>query len=223
MEGKRAVILVVDDTETNVDILVELLNDLYEVIVAIDGESALEIAHEEDVDLILLDIMMPGMDGYEVCRRLKENERMRDIPVIFITANTSEESIEKAYDLGGNDYVTKPFKPKELLARVNRELEMQKLIRDLKASKEELKILAATDPLTKLYNRRYFSKISEDIFNIAKRKKSHLSLIMIDIDKFKKINDTYGHQTGDEVIMALAKIMIEQIRDSDIVCRFGGE
>jgi diguanylate cyclase (GGDEF)-like protein len=196
---------------------------VHEVVVALDGESALEIVNEENIDLILLDIMMPGMDGYEVCAKLKENNKTKYIPVIFITASTSEESIEKAYDTGGIDYVTKPFKPKELLARVNRELKMQQLIKDLKASREELKALAITDPLTKLYNRRYFSEISKDIFDLMKRGGKGLSVIMADIDRFKSINDNHGHQIGDNVIATAAEIIQKLKRTSDVACRYGGE
>jgi len=216
-------ILVVDDTETNIDILIGLLGDTYEVLVALDGESALEIVQEENIDLVLLDIMMPDMDGYEVCERLKADESTKNIPIIFITAKTDEDSIEKAYDIGGVDYVSKPFKPKELLARVKSQLQIQKLIQDLEESQEELKVLASTDPMTKLYNRRYFSKVSENIFEVAKRDKDEISIIMLDIDKFKNVNDTYGHKIGDEVIIALSNKLQNIQRKSDVVCRYGGE
>ena len=216
-------ILVVDDTKTNVNILLELLGDEYDVLASLDGETAIDIAQEEDIELILLDIMMPKMDGYEVCRRLKEDSKTKDIPVIFITAKTDEDSIEKAYDVGGIDYVSKPFKSKELLARVKTQLQLQKLISELEESKEELKLLASTDPMTKLYNRRYFSKISENILDLAKRDETDTSIIMLDIDKFKNINDTYGHQIGDEVIISLAQSLQDFTRSSDIICRFGGE
>ncbi|MDD2699469.1 MAG: diguanylate cyclase [Arcobacteraceae bacterium] len=209
-------ILVVDDTKTNLNILIELLGDSYDIIAAISGEMALEIIEEEKVDLILLDIMMPCMDGFEVCAKLKNNPKTKDIPIIFITAKIDEESIEKAYDIGGSDYVTKPFKPKELQARVKRELELIKL-------QNELQLLASTDPMTNLYNRRYFTKISEHIMDLAIRKDESLSVLMLDIDKFKSINDTYGHQIGDEVIISLANELQEHQRKSDIVCRFGGE
>ncbi len=119
-------ILIVDDTIVNLDILVELLSD-YDVIDTTNGKDALGILKEESVDLILLDIMMPEMDGFEVCKRLKENKKTKNIPVIFITAMTDEESIEKAYDIGGVDYVTKPFKPKELLARVRTQFHLKDL------------------------------------------------------------------------------------------------
>ncbi len=124
---KKSTILVVDDIKTNIEILIELLGDMYDVIVALDGQSALEIADEEDIDLILLDIMMPNMDGYEVCQILKSKNNTQHIPIIFITAKTDDESIEKAFKIGGIDYVTKPFRPRELLARVKTQLHLRHL------------------------------------------------------------------------------------------------
>ena len=216
-------ILVVDDTESNIEILLDVLGEEYDVFVALDGETALEIAREDKPDLILLDIMMPVMDGYEVCKRLKSDDETKNIPVIFITAKTDEDAIEKAYDVGGIDYASKPFKIKELLARVKTQLELQKLIKELEVSKEELKLLASTDSMTKLYNRRYFMEVSEHILNLKKRNNTDLAVMMLDIDYFKKINDTYGHQVGDDVIIAFSEILKESTRKSDIICRWGGE
>ena len=213
MENKT--ILIVDDTVTNLDILIELLNE-YDVIDAINGQDALDIAKEEKIDLILLDIMMPDMDGYEVCKYLKLDPNTKNIPIIFITAKTDEGSIETAYDIGGSDYVTKPFLPKELKARVKKELHIQDMM-------DELKLLASTDPMTKLYNRRYFTKTSKHILDLAKRNAQEVSIIMLDIDKFKRVNDTYGHDIGDKVIISLADELISNQRKSDIVCRYGGE
>lgn len=208
-------ILIVDDTIANLDILSELLYE-YDIVEATSGEEALGIANEDEIDLILLDIMMPDMDGFEVCEKLKENPKTKDIPIIFITAKTDEQSIVKAYDIGGADYVTKPFLPKELFSKVKKELQIQDMMK-------ELKLLASTDPMTKLYNRRYFSKISEHTLSLAKREEKELSVIMIDIDKFKNVNDTYGHHIGDEVIIHLANQIRSCKRKSDISARFGGE
>jgi len=209
-------ILIVDDTESNIDILMELLGDDYEIYAATDGETALEILEEEKIDLVLLDIMMPEIDGFEVCRRIRNNQRTKEIPVIFITALTDEESIEKAFDVGGNDYITKPFKPKEILARVRMQLR-------LKHYQEELKRLASTDYLTGLYNRRYFFMIGNELLEIAKRYHKNMSVIILDIDKFKSINDTYGHDIGDVALKELSKTIKNRTRESDVVSRFGGE
>jgi two-component system glycerol uptake and utilization response regulator len=212
MPQTKHTILIVDDTETNIDILLDLLS-AYDIVVAIDGESALEIAYEDKPDLILLDIMMPGMDGYEVCKRLKSIEHTKDIPIIFITANTDEDSIEMAYEVGGIDYVTKPFKPRELTARVKTQIKLKNLLSDLI-------FFASYDYLTKVYNRRKFFELAEIIF---KDSKENLYAVMIDIDKFKKINDTYGHPVGDEVIKAVATSINESISKEDLFARIGGE
>ncbi len=116
-------ILVVDDTISNLDVICNLLED-YDILTATSGIDALEILEDENVDLIILDIMMPEMDGFEVCKRLRDAKKTRDIPILFITASTDEDSIEKAYEVGGTDYITKPFKPKELLAKVAMQLDL---------------------------------------------------------------------------------------------------
>ena len=116
---EQKTILIVDDTETNIETLVELLQDKYDLLAAISGEDVLEIIDEEEkIDLVLLDIMMPGIDGFEVCKRLKKNKKTKEIPIIFITAKTDEDSIEKAYEVGGVDYITKPFRSREVLSRI---------------------------------------------------------------------------------------------------------
>ena len=212
MTVRTRTILAVDDTVTNLDILVELLKD-YDVIEATGGVEALEIVAEEEVDLILLDIMMPGMDGYAVCHKFKENEKAKDIPIIFITARSDEDAIEKAYDTGGVDYVTKPFKPKELLARVKIQLEHQEMI-------EKLEFLASHDPMTGIYNRRKFFELANRKF--AENSKD-LYAAMMDIDRFKKINDTYGHPTGDRVIKAVTRVVSENIDEGSVFGRLGGE
>ena len=202
MEDKT--ILIIDDTIINLNILEKLLVD-YDIIEATNGVDALAILEKESVDLILLDIIMPDMDGYEVCEKLRNNEKTKNIPIIFITAKSDEDSIEKAYDCGGSDYVTKPFKPKELIARVKMQLKIQKM-------EKELRLLSVIDPMTQLYNRRYFSGVSEYTISLANREKKELSIIMIDIDNFKNINDTYGHQVGDTVIISLAKTLMEKTK-----------
>jgi len=215
-EEYKGKILIVDDEETNIDILMEILGEDYDVYAATDAQTALEILREEQIDLVLLDVLMPDMNGFELCKIMKEDESLKDIPVVFITALTDEESIEKAFDVGGNDYITKPFKPKEVRARVKTQLKLKKY-------QEKLKELATKDPLTGLYNRGYFMEVVEIFQKNKKRYGKSLSVILMDIDNFKKINDTYGHDIGDEVLKTLAKILKENIRKSDIPVRFGGE
>jgi len=215
IENEMKTILVVDDTKTNIEILLELLSNKYDIIVALNGETALEIIEEEKIDLVLLDIMMPNMDGYEVCKVLKNNPKYnaKNIPIIFITALTDEDGIEKAYEVGGSDYVTKPFKQKELMARINRELELKSII-------EHLEFISSHDIMTGIYNRRKFFELAQDKLE---KENNNLYGVMIDIDKFKNINDTYGHSIGDKVIKLLAKLISSNIDKNSIFGRIGGE
>ena len=213
MEKTKKTILVVDDTETNIDIMLELLSDKYDIVVALDGRSAFDALEDNEVDLILLDIMMPEIDGYDVCREVKSNERSANTPIIFITALDDEESIEKAYAVGGDDYVTKPFKPLELLARIETQLKLKELI-------SHLNYISYYDEMTGIYNRRKFFELGEKRFE---KSKNELYAVMIDIDKFKNINDTYGHPTGDKVIKAVADTVSRHLSDDAIFGRIGGE
>ena len=209
----KSTILIVDDTDTNIDILLELLGEKYDVLVALDGKTALDIANKEEIDLILLDIMMPEMDGYEVCARLKSTKETQNIPVLFITAKTDEDSIERAYDIGGSDYIVKPFKPRELLARIKTQLQLRELI-------NHLDFIATHDEMTGIYNRRQFFNLAIQKFSESKK---NLYAVMIDIDKFKAVNDTYGHSTGDKVIKMVTKTISDIIHEDTIFGRIGGE
>jgi len=208
MQVNKKSILIVDDTNINIHLLLEILKDRYELLVALDAKSALEIVNREDVDLILLDILMPEIDGYEMCKILKKDDKTKDIPVIFITAKIDEESIEKAYDVGGIDYITKPFKPKELLARVKRELKLQELIHDLEESKNEIReinqnlqskvdkeLKKSRDKDKVIFHQNKMSSMGEMIENIAHQWKQPLAqvnsavLLLDDILHTKKIQD----------------------------------
>ncbi|RLA74689.1 MAG: diguanylate cyclase response regulator [Epsilonproteobacteria bacterium] len=213
MKKIKKTILIVDDTETNIDILLELLGDKYDIVVSLDGLSALKTLQDESVDLVLLDIMMPNMDCYEVCREIKGSEKSKDIPVIFITAKTDEDSIEKAYHVGGVDYVVKPFKPRELLARVETHLKLSGLV-------QHLEFISSYDEMTAIYNRRKFFELASALFSETKE---NLYAVMIDIDKFKDINDLHGHPAGDKVIQCITKIISQNISDEAIFGRIGGE
>jgi diguanylate cyclase (GGDEF)-like protein len=231
-------ILVVDDTQNNVTILERLLtSEGYQVISAYRGNTALNLAEKHHPDLILLDIGMPIMDGHEVCSRLKASEKTNDIPVIFISAFSDTEEIVKALSVGGVDYVTKPFQIEEVLARIAIHIQiryLQKLLEEKntileaeiqrrKKVENQLKILAATDPLTKIYNRRQFFELAMNEYSRSRRSGKPLSIIMIDIDHFKKVNDTYGHLVGDQVLIYFAQLLKKCIRAYDLLGRYGGE
>ena len=221
--NKKETILIVDDIETNIDILNDILSDQYDIMVALNGWDAIDLAIEKLPDLILLDIMMPKVDGYEVCKTLKNNHSTTHIPIIFTTARTDEDSIEKAYDVGGVDYICKPYKPKELKSRVSMHLKMNRLVRDLQKSKRQLARLASKDPLTGLFNRRYFKVFSKNVISHAKKTNKPIGLIMLDIDDFKVINDTYGHSVGDIVLVSISNMLQSLVDKKDILCRYGGE
>jgi len=211
-ENIEKTILVVDDNESNIDMILAILKE-YDVIPSTSGEDALALIKEESIDLVLLDIVMPGMDGYTVCQILKNQPDTQDIPIIFITAKNDEESIEKAYDLGGTDYVTKPFKPQELLARVKVQLKLQDVLR-------ELDFLATRDSLTGIYNRRKFFQLAEQMYADAS---DDLYALMIDIDHFKRVNDRYGHHTGDIALKNITSAISQVLPDSSLFGRMGGE
>lgn len=221
--NQKKKILVVDDTEVNIEVLLELLSPLYDVMVSISADGILELVNDGKPDLILLDIMMPDIDGYGACKLLKSEETTKDIPVIFITAKVDEESISLAYELGAADYISKPFKPKELLARIAKELKVQELILSLEESQKELELLSSTDHMTKLYNRRYCYSRASEILESSQIYKTAFSLIMIDLDNFKRINDTYGHSVGDDVILSFAQSIKKSSTKNDVLCRWGGE
>lgn len=218
MEFKKPTILVVDDMTTTLLLLHDLLKDTYEVKIAKSGTKALEILESpNDIDLILLDIEMPDMNGYDVCKRIKNNETIKNIPIIFITGRTSQEDEEYGLNLGAIDYITKPFNKAIVKLRIKNYL-------DLKIKNDMLEKLSMYDGLTNIKNRRYFDETFEKTFSEIKRDKKSLAVLMIDIDFFKPYNDNYGHGQGDETLRKVAKALEKTIkRASDFVARYGGE
>ena len=224
MDASSANILIVDDVEDNLEILGDLLTfDGYNVQTARSGESALKLVQESRPDLILLDILMPGMDGFEVCERLKADSKTSDIPVVFVSSMTDIESKIKGFKSGGVDYINKPFQHAEILVRVNTHITMLRLRKDLEIRNAELERLASTDYLTNLYNRRRFFLTTEKIFTEAVRTGYPISITLIDLDHFKQVNDTHGHLIGDQVLIQIAHLIRDGCRENDMAARYGGE
>jgi diguanylate cyclase (GGDEF)-like protein len=223
-EHAMAKILIVDDSRLIVHVARTILAKRgHEVIVAQDGTAGLDLARAQRPGLILLDLVMPAVDGYEVCRQLKKDSLTEEIPVIMLTSKAEAADKVKGLELGAVDYVTKPFDEGELLARVNTHLRLKELYEALQERNRQLQDLANRDGLTGLFNHRYFQEqISKD-FSRAKRYHQPLSCVMLDIDHFKKVNDTYGHQTGDVILKAVGKLILDSLRESDISARYGGE
>jgi len=224
-------ILVVDDVAVNVQLLTTYLTSVgYDVFTARDGQEALDKVSETQPDLILLDVMMPKLNGFEVCDRLKSDPTTKIIPVIMVTALNEIEDKIKATEAGADDFVSKPFNKLELLTRVKSLLRIKQLhdelrakVRELEQARERLRQLAITDGLTGLYNHRYLKEHLEQELLRANRHQSRVSVVMLDIDHFKKFNDTFGHPAGDTILRTLARLLRDNIRKIDIAARYGGE
>jgi diguanylate cyclase (GGDEF)-like protein len=214
----QANILVVDDSPENLQVISAVLKQDYRVKVAINGERALALATSaEPPDLILLDVMMPGMDGYEVCARLKQNPVTARIPVLFVSSRDDEEDEARGLSLGAIDYIVKPIRPSIVQARVRNHIE-------LKRSRDLLEQLTTQDHLTGISNRRRFDDSLAQEWQRAAREQTPLSLVAIDIDHFKAYNDHYGHPQGDQCLIQVARALATCVtRPTDLVARCGGE
>ncbi len=231
-------ILIVDDNPDNLRLLAKILESQgYSVRKSLNGRMALQAIHRHPPDLILLDINMPGMNGYEVCQQLKSCETTAEIPIIFISAIDRMEDKVRAFEMGGVDYITKPFQEQEVLMRVKNQLLIQKQHQQLMEQNQRLeqeiqerlraeaqvRQLSLTDELTGIYNRRGFFLLAEQQLKMAQRTQTSCCLLFVDLDGLKKINDTLGHEMGDRAIVYTAQILKQTFRDSDIVARIGGD
>jgi diguanylate cyclase (GGDEF)-like protein len=224
--GPLPLILLVEDSHTTTALLSKYLGSHYRLLHAEDGAEAWRIlAEHPEIDLVLTDINMPNMTGHQLLVKIRKSEEphFQNLPVIVMT--TAEDNVDRnlAFLNGANDFITKPIDEMELLARVNVHHKLSRTIRELEESQRALAELATTDPLTKLKNRRAFFDNGAKCLSLSKRYESDLSVILLDVDFFKKINDTYGHQVGDEALLMVARILIELTRDIDTVARIGGE
>ncbi|MCP4696139.1 MAG: diguanylate cyclase [Gammaproteobacteria bacterium] len=217
-EQENPRILMVDDVPENLQLLGAALKQKnYRIYVAQSGPQALHLLKRISVDLILLDVAMPGQDGFEVCKQLKASPATRNIPIIFLTAKTDENEIVKGFELGAVDYVTKPFNSLVLSARVKTHLTLTRQAR-------ELQVLANIDCLTGIANRRRFLAFLDSEWRRCLRNQTSIAMIMLDIDFFKAYNDTYGHLRGDETLRRVAKAAKDVCRrPGDLPVRYGGE
>jgi diguanylate cyclase (GGDEF)-like protein len=209
-------ILVVDDASAIRELLAVLLEGFGSVELAESGEEALQRVANLMPDLILLDVSMPGMDGYEVCRQLKENPATEPIPVVFLTALDTDESEELGLEIGATDFIRKPFAPRIVQARVSNVLNLQ-------AATRQLELMASIDSLTGAFNRRHFLEVGYSEFHRSRRYNHKVCLLMIDFDNFKLINDKHGHSSGDEVLIQAVAVMHHELRAEDTLGRIGGE
>ena len=211
------VVLAIDDSPEALQALGRALGSEFDLRFATNAEDGLQIASESKPDLILLDVVMPDVDGFEALRRLQSQADLGDIRVIFLTALHKQEDEERCLAAGARDYVSKPFNPAILRARVATQIK-------LKRQAEELHRLARLDCLTGLVNRRTFHESADLVWRMCRRDREPLSLLMIDVDNFKAYNDTYGHQQGDTCLRAVARCLKQELqRAGDIAARLGGE
>jgi len=210
-------IIIIDDDVNLIRMLSHILKDFGRILFAVNGDQGLEIAKEHKPDLILLDVGMLPMDGYEVCRRLKNDDATSGSAIIFVTANTGMDTEIACLNAGAVDFITKPLNPPVVQARVRTHLR-------LKHDSAELERLAQHDALTGLYNRRFFDKALEAEYSRLQRHQLPLGIALIDIDFFKKYNDAYGHLAGDAALKAVAHaIAAATKRPAEFVARYGGE
>lgn len=210
-------VLIVDDELLNRKLLADILRDDYRVILAKNGSQAIEMVNKHQPDLILLDIIMPGENGYQVLVTLKSNPQTQDIPVVFISALDTDRDEEKGLVLGATDYISKPFRKSLVKARIDNHMRMV-------SQRKLLEELANLDGLTNVDNRRCLEQNLDEEWRRAQRNQQPLSLAMLDVDHFKQFNDHYGHGGGDKVLRQVARAMRAQIkRPGDRVARYGGE
>lgn len=214
---RRGRVLVVDDQPVNLQLMAEVLRELCDVLVAGSGARALEIAALGGVDLILLDVAMPDLDGIDVCARLKADPRTRQIPVIFVSGRGDVQDETRGFDAGGVDYIIKPVSGPLVCARVRTHL-------DLKIARDALERMALVDGLTGIANRRRFDSVLQSEWRRAARSGEPLTLALLDVDHFKRFNDAHGHVQGDQCLRAVATALAAECRrPADLVARYGGE
>lgn len=217
-------ILIVDDNPIQVEHLrICLLKLGYNVHFTTNADEAINTAELKMPDLILLDVVMPEEDGYAICRILKSNNATKDIPVIFVTSRSDKWDKIKGFDIGAFDYITKPFCIEEALVRIRNAVSLKQFQDELKKKNSILEVLSIRDELTLLYNRRYALKRLDEEIERANRYNHIFSCIMIDIDYFKKVNDTFGHPVGDIALKNLGELLRKNLRAVDIAARCGGE
>jgi diguanylate cyclase (GGDEF)-like protein len=231
MRDRQARILIVDDTHENMEIIGKMLEqEGYDLYLADNGVSAIDLVEKIDFDLILMDIMMPDMDGFETTVAIRQLKPDADVPVILLTAKVDIESVVKGFEIGAADYVRKPFNALELKARVKYQLslgwmrsEIEFKNRCLQEAYDQLKQCAILDPLTKLFNRSEIMERLQHEINRFERSGKTFSILIGDIDDFKQVNDTYGHQFGDFVLQTMSDLFVENLRKQDSVSRWGGD
>jgi two-component system cell cycle response regulator len=223
LDGKQGKLLIVDNRAASYEGMVTALGSEHEVAVITNPQEALFRAADENFDLVLVSLDIENFDALRLCSQMRSIDRTRMIPMLLVTQEGDEAALLRGIDLGVNDYVSRPIESSELKARVRTQVKRKRLNDRLRNSVQQTMELAIKDGLTGLNNRRYFDRHMQNLFNKASVSGKDLSLVVIDIDHFKQVNDTYGHQAGDDVLKTFADRLLKNIRGKDLACRYGGE
>jgi len=215
-------VLIVEDSRTNAKILTEVLRDEASLSIATTGQEALNRTRSDNPDLVLLDVGLPDMNGFDVCKWIKADDEVADVPVIFITGMEESEDEERGLQVGAIDYIRKPFKPAVVRSRIRNHLALRQANRKLTEANAELARMVCRDPLTGIMNRRSFFAAAENELSRLQRHDRDLSVMMLDIDGLKAINDTYGQDSGDEALVRAAKEIEYLLRQEDVLARLDG-
>jgi len=219
-------LLIIDDSKAIRTQVEQTFSDgqlFNKILTAADGIEAFKLLVNNKIDIVLCDIEMPGIDGLKFLAMMQSREDLKEIPIIMLTSHGDLSTKVRGLESGACDYITKPFEPAEMVARVHVQMQIKSLQDELRRSNQLLMELAQTDPLTRLYNRRYLYEKLEIELNRCFRSKNPISLVMTDIDHFKQVNDRFGHQIGDEVLTKVADLLQTELRTYDLAARYGGE
>ena len=221
--GRGGKMLVVDDRAASYERVVNALSTEHEVVVITNPQEALFRVADESFDLTLISLAIENFDALRLCSQMRSLDRTRMVPILLMAQEGDDAALIRGIDLGVNDYITRPIEPNELLARARTQVKRKRLNDRLRDSVQSTMEMAVKDPLTGLNNRRYFDSHMQNLFNKAEVGGKPLSMIVMDIDHFKSVNDTHGHQVGDDVLKTFAERITKSVRGKDLACRFGGE
>jgi diguanylate cyclase (GGDEF)-like protein len=214
-------ILILEQDKSAIDEFSTIIDHRYHLLIAEDSESAIQMAKQKPIDIALIDIKFPESKIYTTLKGLKLHFHHDEIPIIFTMEKISKRFISKAYELGGVDYIKKPFIPIEVVNKIDRELKILALLKELRFTYKKIEELSQIDPLTNLYNKEFFLKIAHNILKLSRREVQALSILLISIKNLKEINDKFGYEFGNKILKEVAKILNLRKRESDIVARYG--
>lgn len=219
-------ILLAEDSETSATVVARHLRGRFEILHARDGAQAWQMLNADPaIEVVITDLQMPRLSGHDLLQKIRTSQapRLKDLPVLVMTTTNDDVERQRAFANGASDFIAKPADPLELQARVSVHQRLSHTIRELETSRQLLQEQATTDSLTKLKNRRAFTELGRRHFALAQRHDNEFSIVMLDIDHFKRINDTYGHPAGDQVLVGVAQALIGKTRSGDVPARLGGE